>query len=198
VSAQGLNAVDINPRLTTDPQLLPDLRLEIAEHDAPALRALRPDDDLYWVAAWAFHHAGQLRATERRGLWLALRAAWPRKQSRPNTGGALRAHLFAELADGGVSAETIAAEWHLAPNTVRKLIRRGRAKETAPAEPKITPWRRRNDAPVGDEPTFVSRLGPPDPGTVAGVMLLLRELSPLGEESNTEIQRWRRLTPEVT
>jgi len=58
----------------------PPLILRMPRVDGPRYKALKPDDPLYSMASWAYHHGNELPRKVRRGLYIALEAAWPGTQ----------------------------------------------------------------------------------------------------------------------
>jgi hypothetical protein len=101
----------------------PSLVLKNPRIDARAYRELEPTDDLYALAAFTFHHAPRMPYPIRRGLLLALEAAWPAPQG-DHKEGEYRALLAYRAHEAGHSIEQIAEAWAVAPDTARRWIRR--------------------------------------------------------------------------
>lgn len=101
----------------------PPLVLKNPRIDARAYRELEPDDELYGLAAWGYHHAAGLPLPVRRGLLQSLETAWPRPQGDHREGDH-RALLAYRAHEAGGSVEEIAEAWSVAPDTARRWIRR--------------------------------------------------------------------------
>ncbi len=111
----------------------PDLLLEGGLPSDPGLPSLSADDELYPLAAWAYHHADSLDQRLRRGLLEALFHAWPHPRGRRKSR-YVQAIYFTALLDAGVPAERIAATWNVTEQEVKDASRDHRrlAAETKP------------------------------------------------------------------
>ena len=101
----------------------PVLALKNPRIDAPSYRELEPGDDLYGLAAFAYHHASRLPGHLRRGFLQALETAWPSPQG-DHKDGEYRALLAYRAHEAGHSIEEIAEAWCVAPDTARRWVRR--------------------------------------------------------------------------
>jgi transposase len=101
----------------------PPLLLRTPEMDGPSYKELEPDDALYALGAFAYHHAGHLPRDARRGLLLALAAAWPTTQGdhKDRDHRSLMAwHLHRDTG----SIEAVANAFAVAVDTAARWVRR--------------------------------------------------------------------------
>lgn len=132
--------------------------------DGPSYRELAPHDDLYGLAAFAYHHADRLPAEVRRGLYVGLAQAWPVTQGDRKD--VEHRALMAWTAHGdGASIDAIAEAFAVAPGTARKWVRQT--------------TREMGDAGTGEPPAHAWRVEvvwaedaaePPDPAAIESYM----------------------------
>jgi len=99
----------------------PPLILRMPRVDGPSYAKLKPDDPLYSMASWVFHHGDEQPRKARRGLYIALERAWPRTRGIHKI--TEHRHLVAySMHCGGSSVGDIAFAFVVQPATVRKWI----------------------------------------------------------------------------
>ena len=101
---------------------LPLLLLSSANPRTPTFKSLKAGDELYPLAAWAFHHADALDPSVRRGLFRALARVWP-VRGRPKIGDQAATTILV-LIDAGVDLGTIAEQFGYTRKYVSELARR--------------------------------------------------------------------------
>lgn len=92
--------------------------------DGPSYAELSPADALYELAAFVYHHARDLPADLRRGLFLALETAWPRTQGDRKEAEHRAAMAWRAYIDNGRSIERVAEAFSVALDTARRWVRR--------------------------------------------------------------------------
>jgi len=103
----------------------PDLVLTLEGVPQDAFSVLAPNDPLYPIAAWGFHHAksGSFSTEARRAFFLALAAAWPPRPGRKQRYATRM--LAAHFREFGFTNEEIADALGYSTERVRRLIREG-------------------------------------------------------------------------
>lgn len=124
----------------------PPLVLRSPLPDAPSYAELEADHPLYSLAAWAYHHARDQPAAERRGLFISLEAVWPRtagdsKDQDHRAFMAWHAHR-----DNGHSLAKVADAFAVQPDTARKWVRSVERELSHEHEPEIPVHEWRVDA----------------------------------------------------
>lgn len=99
----------------------PDLVLLGGKPGDPTYPPIGEEHSLYALAAWVYHHAGELEQSSQTGLLEALGRAWPRR-GRPKSR-YVRGLFIALLIKSGVPEQKVAEKWWLTVGEVTDVVR---------------------------------------------------------------------------
>jgi hypothetical protein len=142
---------------------LPLLFLSSANPRAPTFKLLEARDQLYPLAAWAFHHADALDPSVRRGLFRALARVWP-VPGRPKIRDQAATTILV-LIDAGVDLGTIAEQFGYTRKYVSELARQAANSVAGLSDPDRYEYR--IDCEPGNP---AGRAEPYDPAGVDGLL----------------------------